>query len=228
MACQRVARMVRIGRILREKPTNRPQRRMAVSVEMAADRTGVSDDPAPKAYEALCRDSQNQRACWFGRLEETQMDAYGAVVFCDDIRFEQQGTFSLIGCYGPELRIPAEFPVTLPKLGMFVQLRIPPKYQKSTLKISIYVPGTTTDGGPAIIYELAKPQTLPEAGGATGESDSEMVMYMNHPLLYSPFNLPSAGAIIVRLFIDEKPTLLGSLNIVHVTPLTAAQATRAN
>jgi hypothetical protein len=158
-----------------------------------------------------------------GSVEESQMDAYGTVIFCDDIRFEQQGTYSLIGCYGPEIRIPADFPVTLPKLGILVQLRIPPKDQKSNLKIGIFVPGTTADGGPTILYDLAKPQAAPgttEGGAAT--SDSEMVMYMNHPLLYSPFNLPSTGAILVRLFIDEKSTLLGSLNIEHVPPQTAA------
>lgn len=151
------------------------------------------------------------------------MDAYGTVIFCDDIRFEQQGTYSLIGCYGPEIRIPAEFPVTLPKLGILVQLRIPPKDQKSILKIGIFVPGTTADGGATILYDLAKPQALPKTSSAAAASDTEMVMYMNHPLLYSPFNLPSPGAIIVRLFIDEKSTLLGSLNIEHVPPQTTAQ-----
>ena len=42
--------------------------------------------------------------------------------FCDDVRQEVGNKFSLMGCYGTDLFVPA-FPITLPKLCAFVHVR---------------------------------------------------------------------------------------------------------
>ena len=42
--------------------------------------------------------------------------------FCDDVRQEVGNKFSLMGCYGTDLYVPA-FPITLPKLCAFVHVR---------------------------------------------------------------------------------------------------------
>lgn len=42
--------------------------------------------------------------------------------FCDDVRQEIGNKFSLMGCYGTDLYVPA-FPITLPKLCAFVHVR---------------------------------------------------------------------------------------------------------
>ena len=44
--------------------------------------------------------------------------------FCDDVRQEIGNKFSLMGCYGTDLYVPA-FPITLPKLCAFVHVRTP-------------------------------------------------------------------------------------------------------
>lgn len=44
--------------------------------------------------------------------------------FCDDVRQEIGNKFSLMGCYGTDLYVPA-FPITLPKLCAFVYVRTP-------------------------------------------------------------------------------------------------------
>jgi hypothetical protein len=44
--------------------------------------------------------------------------------FCDDVRQEIGNKFSLMGCYGTDLYVPA-FPFTLPKLCAFVHVRTP-------------------------------------------------------------------------------------------------------
>jgi hypothetical protein len=42
--------------------------------------------------------------------------------FCDDVRQEIGNKFSLMGCYGTDLYVPT-FPITLPKLCVFVHVR---------------------------------------------------------------------------------------------------------
>jgi hypothetical protein len=42
--------------------------------------------------------------------------------FCDDVRQEIGNKFSLMGCYGTDLYVPS-FPITLPKLCVFVHVR---------------------------------------------------------------------------------------------------------
>jgi hypothetical protein len=44
--------------------------------------------------------------------------------FCDDVRQEIGNKFSLMGCYGTDLYVPS-FPITLPKLCVFVHVRTP-------------------------------------------------------------------------------------------------------
>ena len=49
----------------------------------------------------------------------------GDCIFCDDIRFEQQNKFSLIGCYGADLIVSATPPFAIPKLGVLVKATLP-------------------------------------------------------------------------------------------------------
>lgn len=46
-------------------------------------------------------------------------------IFCDDIRHEQNGKISLMGIYNGEMYVPA-FPITLPKICSYFELRVPP------------------------------------------------------------------------------------------------------
>jgi hypothetical protein len=56
--------------------------------------------------------------------------------FCDDVRQEIGNKFSLMGCYGADLYVPA-FPITLPKLCVFVHVRTPREhpFQRLTLRL---------------------------------------------------------------------------------------------
>ena len=56
--------------------------------------------------------------------------------FCDDFRQEIGNKFSLMGCYGTDLYVP-QFPITLPKLCVFVYVRTPKEnpFGNLTLKV---------------------------------------------------------------------------------------------
>ncbi|MGH8129302.1 MAG: DUF6941 family protein [Steroidobacteraceae bacterium] len=56
--------------------------------------------------------------------------------FCDDVRQEIGNKFSLMGCYGTDLYVP-EFPITLPKLCVFVNVRTPTEEPFETLTIRV-------------------------------------------------------------------------------------------
>ena len=56
--------------------------------------------------------------------------------FCDDFRQEIGNKFSLMGCYGTDLYVP-QFPITLPKLCVFVYVRTPKERPFGTLTIRV-------------------------------------------------------------------------------------------
>jgi hypothetical protein len=66
------------------------------------------------------------------------MTPYRTVIaqFCDDVRQEIGNKFSLMGCYGADLYVPA-FPITLPKLCVFVHVRTPRErpFERLTLRL---------------------------------------------------------------------------------------------
>lgn len=54
-----------------------------------------------------------------------------ATIFCDDIRHEINGKMSLMGMYGDVMYLP-DFPITIPKICAFFELRIPPDLKNGT------------------------------------------------------------------------------------------------
>jgi len=73
--------------------------------------------------------------------------------FCDDVRQEIGNKFSLMGCYGTDLYVPA-FPITLPKLCVFVHVRTPREqpFQRLTLRL--------VRGGERLSELIADPEKL--------------------------------------------------------------------
>jgi hypothetical protein len=145
------------------------------------------------------------------------MEPFGTTIFCDDIRFEQQGTLSLIGCYGPDLIVFSEFPVALPKLGLLVQLRLPINIEPVVgLRIAIYLPGDEADH-PTIKHELPPiPEVQPDVlADVEKDKDIQKLMSINYPFLHSPFVLPKEGRIKVRALIGDKIIRIGTLKITR-------------
>lgn len=133
--------------------------------------------------------------------------------FCDDIRFEQQGKITLIGLYGTEMFIYADYPTALPKLGVFVQIRVPPSEIKmGDLSVSVYAPGNDV---PVITNALQIPALEPIKGELP---DLEPIFTVNVPILMSPFMLVQDGYIKIRVSYAQNVYKAGALHVTKVNP----------
>lgn len=73
--------------------------------------------------------------------------------YCDDVRQEVGNKFSLMGCYGADLYVPA-FPITLPKLCVFVHVRTTREHPFERLTLRL------VRGGEVLSELVANPEKL--------------------------------------------------------------------
>lgn len=146
------------------------------------------------------------------------MEPYGLTYFCDDIRFEQQNKFSLIGCYGSELFLFEKPPVSLPKLGLMIQVRMPPT-KSPALKLIVYPSGKDE---PIFAHEIAEEKDFqappPTPAPGTNEPPAPQRILML-PLILSPFVIEQLGFVRVRMLYGTKTIRLGALEIKHQEPV---------
>ena len=98
--------------------------------------------------------------------------------FCDDFRQEIGNKFSLMGCYGTDLFVP-KFPITLPKLCVFVYVRTPKENPFGTLTLSVM------RGNQALATLRANPDRLDPAEELPGWT---RWLSMTGVLVMAPFN----------------------------------------
>lgn len=142
--------------------------------------------------------------------------AYGITTFCDDIRFEQFGKLTLVGCYGSELLLHEQFPYLLPRLGIFVQLRFPPN-QRSPSQIKIYFPENENE--PAITMDIPT-QTQEDTQKLSLHSldpDITTQLATNIPFIAGPIMLEKEGYIKVRVLCGDQLLKVGTLRIRKAT-----------
>lgn len=146
--------------------------------------------------------------------------AYGNVVFCDDIRVEEGGKFSFMGVYTNAIIVHSEFPVTLPKFGIFITYIEQYGQMEGDLSLRVYLPGDPDDKPsmvgdtiPASFREFTK---LPDP-------DSEFpidkpVKQYRSPLLLAPFTLRQKGFIKVRALVGNELVRLGAIKVDQALP----------
>jgi hypothetical protein len=138
---------------------------------------------------------------------------YGVSYFCDDIRFEQQNKFSLIGCYGPELILFQKPPVVLPKLCILVQIRTAPE-RYPAIKIIVYPPGREE---PLFLHEQEEEkqdfQISKEIQDTKEEIQPQRAILV--PLMFAPFIIENSGFIRVRLHYGPEIIRIGALQIKY-------------
>ncbi|WP_092190778.1 DUF6941 family protein [Bradyrhizobium sp. cf659] len=138
-------------------------------------------------------------------IEVDTPEVYGYTIFCDDIRFEQQGKITLVGIYGGSLIIHGEFPTTLPKFGIHVNFRQHKSAYASGLKLLIFLPGDSEEKA-SFEIEMDSP---PDAVDGLPPTMSVVGTIAN--VVLSPLVLPTTGPIKVRMIRDGKLYKLGSL-----------------
>lgn len=139
----------------------------------------------------------------------------GLSLFCDDIRYEHGNKLTFVGCYGPEMLISGPMPAMLPRLGIFVQLRLPAGIS-SPSKIHVYFPDSSDDK-PAYSMDIAAPSVdSVRKSQMPLPSDLVPMMASNVPILLGPVIISKEGLIKVRVECGGEIIKAGTIKIKHV------------
>jgi hypothetical protein len=142
---------------------------------------------------------------------------YGITYFCDDIRFEQQNKFSLIGCYGSDIILSQVPPIALPKFCIITQIRFSAEL-RSAGKLMVYMP----DDQLVTVAEWPDEEHYTSSLPVQNEkSDLQSQRAFLFPMIFSPFPISKDGHIRVRMEYRGEIIRLGALHVV-INPSTAS------
>jgi hypothetical protein len=144
----------------------------------------------------------------------------GYVIFCDDIRREVGGKYTLVGIYRSDMVIHAELPVALPKLGLAIQVQSPIDKPLDRVKVLISLPGDS-EGSPSVTAELVGSKAL--ARSPEVPEDIECFVALNAELVLSPVEIKQEGYIRVRAETEGELLRIGALRIRKNIPEEAPQ-----
>lgn len=137
------------------------------------------------------------------------MSRYVSAIYSDDIRHEVGGKISIIGIYGPALLV-QNFPATLPKLCMQVQVRTPADnpFKSVTFKIL----HNKFELANVSVSEQDILQATPDrAEDAERDNSANQVMTFN--FVFSPVVLTEPGSIQIRAITESEELKGPSLRI---------------
>lgn len=112
------------------------------------------------------------------------MARYLHTIYCDDVRLEVGNKQSLMGMYFGDLFVP-EFPITLPKLCIVVNLVTPVDKPLKELTIRVTQDDEILIEVPITDEQLSKPQLNIIENGEKGSSDRRIAF--NFTLMLAPF-----------------------------------------
>jgi hypothetical protein len=125
-------------------------------------------------------------------LEPPEISGY--TIFCDDIRFEQDGKVTLVGMYhGVMIIRAAEFPITIPKFALSVVFTQRKTIFERKLFMRVSLPGDK-DEEPSFIVEIEPPAEMPIAGNSDRPNISARAN-----LIMSPLTIAAPGKMKVGI-----------------------------
>jgi hypothetical protein len=154
-----------------------------------------------------------------GKLNGIVRNSWGFALFCDDIRAELGGKFSIMGVYQNDMVFPsnAEFPILYPKFCILVKYYEVRDYFTDDIVVRIFLPGDPKEapsvtmpfqrailGGPTPVYPL--------------EEDQEALFNLTAPFTLSPFPVKQEGFVKVRIVCGSTTTAIGSLMVRRARP----------
>lgn len=133
----------------------------------------------------------------------------GNVIFCDDIRQEEGGKTTFVGCYKTALITEAKLPATLAKLGMLVIWSQSLDEERYPVEIQVFFPGDAEDK-PALkgVMDFTKMVATP-----SDLAPEERQLIMEFQIVFSPLELKEAGAARVIAIRNGKKHSLRRLEI---------------
>jgi hypothetical protein len=143
----------------------------------------------------------------------------GFATFCDDIRDEVGGKYSVIGCYRSNLVTVNPFPLTLPKLGIIVTWLQTLDEAPLPVTLNLYLPGDEAE--PSVTGEMDLTQMGPPP--PSDLTDDARYLQAQLRIMLSPVNLKEAGHIRITAKRDGKTVSISRFEITHVDALTDEQ-----
>jgi hypothetical protein len=137
-------------------------------------------------------------------------DPFALTTFCDDIRYEVGGKYSLIGIYRDDIVFQGvTFPAALPKLALSVTLILHPSHPVRPMDIRISLPGDPEDAPQFVARIDAHVDAEPDAS-------ADKRRFLNFHFILAPVTLKEAGSIKVRLHQENQIIKAGTLAVRSV------------
>lgn len=152
------------------------------------------------------------------------MFRYVHTFFCEDIRQELGGRYSLMGILGAELIVPV--PVLLPKLCINVSISSPTTepYRKVCLRL-LLDEDLVAEQLVNNIDDFYEGGEVPEAGASDADSSEgggvSTRSMATFNLLISPFRVEKSGSLKVRVRLDDGDEIKGGALRLKIDPATA-------
>ncbi|MFK5599938.1 DUF6941 family protein [Methylobacterium sp. HMF5984] len=150
----------------------------------------------------------------------------GYVIYCDDIRVEDNGKLMLIGVYGTDLIAQGEFPITLTQIQLLIRFRYTLEHCGKSLNINVYLPGDD-ESTPSLVHGIntaQKPSASQLEGIKKAYADGPVFANLSIPLGLSHIQVDELGFIKVTLECEGEVKRLNSLRINDTPALNSSDA----
>lgn len=153
-------------------------------------------------------------------------EPYGYTTFCDDIRHELHGKFSLIGIYRNEMTVLGSLPAKLPKLGLHITYTQSCDDEFLPIKIKIFMPHQTDEDDDVITMDMDLTKVSRDSIKFADETKpgDEPQFAVNASAVLTDVQLLQPGRIRVRAFRDGKTVKCGTLVVKASEERPDAQA----
>jgi hypothetical protein len=144
---------------------------------------------------------------------------FAITTFCDDIRYEIGGKYSLIGVYRDSLIFQGgTFPITLARLGLSITFVEPPSASIGDIDIHVLLPGDTREK-PSFLFKVQ-----PQGGQSVHDAPEGSRRVVNFHLILGPLIVKESGPIKVRLVKGGQRYRAGVLQVQTAQAGTQPQA----
>jgi hypothetical protein len=147
------------------------------------------------------------------------LEPFAITTFCDDIRYEIGGKYSLIGVYRDSLIFQGgTFPITLARLGLSITFVEHPSAPFADIDIHVLLPGDTREK-PSYSFTVH-----PEGGAPVPDAPEGTRRVVSFHLILGPLAIKEGGLIKVRLIKSGQRYRAGVLQVQTAEAGTQPQA----
>jgi hypothetical protein len=139
------------------------------------------------------------------------MKFFAIALFCEDIREEKSGQYTIVGILPDSLNV-QRVPAVLPKLGIYLRFHLNTASKFRTIKATLRVPG-----GKNIPLAEVHQKLLAELRTKALSSGTPFAGLV-YKTFFSPFGVSAAGRLEVVAEINGAYHICGVLNITPVPP----------